>query len=94
IYVTLEPCLMCTGALILARIKRLVFGAYDKKFGACGSLYNIPEDDLFNHNFEVIPNILSEESQALLKAFFKKQRQIKKSISKNYQIDARGHSID
>ncbi|MEO0091676.1 MAG: tRNA adenosine(34) deaminase TadA [candidate division WOR-3 bacterium] len=79
VYVTLEPCLMCTGALILARIERLVFGAYDKKFGACGSLYNIPQDNLFNHSFEVIPNILSQESKALLKEFFRKQRLIKKT---------------
>ncbi len=81
VYVTVEPCLMCTGALILARIKRLVFGAYDKKFGVCGSLYNIPKDNLFNHNFEVIPNILAQECQALLKDFFKKQRLLKKSVS-------------
>lgn len=91
VYVTLEPCLMCTGALILARIKRLVFGAYDKKFGACGSLYNIPQDNLFNHNFEVIPNILAEESQTLLKAFFKKQRLLKKSTTK---ANLRGCDID
>ena len=78
VYITLEPCLMCTGALILARIKRLIFGAYDKKFGACGSVYNIPKDNQFNHSFEVISDILSEESQVLLQEFFKKQRAVKK----------------
>jgi tRNA(adenine34) deaminase len=83
VYVTLEPCLMCTGALILARIKRLIFGAYDKKFGACGSVYNIPQDNHFNHSFEIIPEILFEESQILMQEFFKKQRTANKSnISK------------
>jgi tRNA(adenine34) deaminase len=75
VYITLEPCLMCTGALILARIKKLVFGAYDKKFGACGSIYNIPQDNQFNHSFEIIPSILAEESQNLLQDFFKKKRE-------------------
>ncbi|MEO0074784.1 MAG: tRNA adenosine(34) deaminase TadA, partial [candidate division WOR-3 bacterium] len=56
VYITLEPCVMCTGALILARIKRLIFGAYDTKFGACGSVYNIPHDNFLNHTFEVITN--------------------------------------
>ncbi len=74
IYVTLEPCLMCTGALVLARIKRLVFGAHDKKFGACGSVYNIPEDNKFNHTFKITSGILEQESQNLLQSFFKNKR--------------------
>jgi tRNA(adenine34) deaminase len=74
VYVTLEPCLMCTGALVLSRIKRLVFGANDEKFGACGSIYNIPFDARFNHTFEVIPRIRVEQSKALLKSFFENKR--------------------
>ncbi|MEO0115744.1 MAG: tRNA adenosine(34) deaminase TadA [candidate division WOR-3 bacterium] len=74
LYVTLEPCLMCTGALVLARIKRLVFGAYDEKFGACGSIYNIPFDARFNHTFDVIPGVKAEDSKLLLKSFFENRR--------------------
>jgi tRNA(adenine34) deaminase len=76
VYITLEPCLMCSGALILSRIKRLIFGTYDEKFGACGSVYNIPQDNLFNHTFEVVPGIFSEESRILLRDFFLKQRKV------------------
>lgn len=74
VYVTLEPCLMCTGALILARIKGLVFGCFDEKFGACGSVYNIPQDNRFNHSFGVTSGILREESRRLLQEFFKNKR--------------------
>ncbi|MCS7259116.1 MAG: tRNA adenosine(34) deaminase TadA [candidate division WOR-3 bacterium] len=73
-YVTLEPCIMCTGALILARIKKLVFGAFDPKFGACGSVYNIPMDNKLNHKFEVKTGVLAEESKLLLREFFEKKR--------------------
>jgi tRNA(adenine34) deaminase len=79
IYVTLEPCIMCIGALILARIKKLVFGAFDLKFGACGSIYNIPQDNKLNHRFEVVSGVLSQESQKLLQEFFRKKRQKRKS---------------
>lgn len=82
VYITLEPCLMCTGALVLARIKRLVFGAYDKKFGACGSIYNIPQDRKLNHNFEIVSNILYAESQQLLQDFFRGKRNQEKLIKK------------
>jgi len=74
IYVTIEPCLMCTGALVLARVKRIVFGAHDTKFGACGSVYDIPWDNRLNHKLEVRPGVLAAESTRLLKAFFRKQR--------------------
>jgi len=74
VYITLEPCLMCTGALILARVKNLIFGAYDKKFGACGSVYNIPQDNRLNHSFTIISNILSPPSQKLLQEFFRIKR--------------------
>jgi tRNA(adenine34) deaminase len=75
IYVTLEPCAMCAGAIVLARVKRLVFGAYDPKAGAVRSLYNICEDSRLNHRLEVIGGVLADESSALLKAFFRKLRE-------------------
>jgi tRNA(adenine34) deaminase len=75
VYSTLEPCLMCSGALVLSRVKKLVYGADDMKFGACGSVYNIPLDNKFNHRFDVIPGVLSEECQKLIKDFFRKQRE-------------------
>ncbi len=74
VYVTIEPCLMCTGALVLARIKKLVFGACDEKFGACGSVYNIPKDGSLNHTFEVTSGVLAEETKKLLQEFFRVKR--------------------
>jgi tRNA(adenine34) deaminase len=69
-YVTLEPCPMCAGAIVLARIPVLVFGAYDPKAGACSTLYNIVEDRRLNHLVHVVPGVLDERSAALLKGFF------------------------
>ena len=74
LYVTLEPCAMCAGAIVLARIKKLVFGAIDPKTGACGSLRNIVQDYRLNHQVEVISGILAEESSELLKLFFQSLR--------------------
>jgi tRNA(adenine34) deaminase len=74
LYVTLEPCCMCAGALILARIERLVFGAVDPKAGACGTLYNIPQDSRLNHRFNVIGGILEEQCSTILSDFFRKLR--------------------
>jgi tRNA(adenine34) deaminase len=74
IYVTLEPCPMCAYALIQARVKRLVFGAYDPKAGAAGSVINIFKKRLFNHEVEVIGGILEEECGELLKKFFQNRR--------------------
>lgn len=73
-YVTLEPCAMCVGALILARAKRLVFAASDPKFGACGSVIDLVSTKLFNHRLEVKRGVLKEEGAYLLKEFFKKKR--------------------
>ncbi len=73
-YCTLEPCPMCAGALVLARVRRLVFGAKDPKFGACMSLYNIPQDIRLNHQLEVIPGIMEEKIGELMKTFFKTVR--------------------
>ena len=74
IYVTLEPCPMCAGALVLARIDRLVFGCADPKTGACGSLYNIVQDNRLNHRVEVTAGVLADECGNLLTEFFRKRR--------------------
>jgi tRNA(adenine34) deaminase len=74
IYVSLEPCIMCTGALLSSRISRLYFGAFDSKFGACGSVYNLAEEGKYNHKLEVISGIYSDESLGLLSQFFNKIR--------------------
>ncbi|THJ23593.1 MAG: nucleoside deaminase [Nitrospira sp. CG24E] len=74
LYVTLEPCAMCLGAIILARIPRVVFGARDPKAGACGSVMDFTNEPRMNHRVEVAGGILEEESQALLKQFFQRLR--------------------
>ena len=76
IYVTLEPCVMCAGAILNAGIKTLYFGAFEPKFGACGSVYNLLEGNKYNRNIQIYNGIFSDESQSLLKAFFKEQRSI------------------
>ena len=77
-YVTLEPCSMCAGAIIQARIKKLYIGTMEPKTGACGSVLNLLEDFTFNHKVEVQNNILQTECENILKSFFKELRQIKK----------------
>ncbi|MFC5177573.1 nucleoside deaminase [Nocardioides taihuensis] len=72
--VTLEPCTMCAGALVLARVDRLVFGAYDDRAGAVGSLWDVVRDRRLNHRPEVVAGVLAEESAALLDAFFREHR--------------------
>jgi len=74
LYVTLEPCLMCAGALVNARVARVVFGAADPKAGACGSLYQVGLDPRLNHRFEVTGGVLAEECAALLRRFFTPRR--------------------
>jgi len=74
IYVTLEPCIMCTGALLSSRIDNLYFGASDTKFGACGSVNNLAENSKTNHTIKVFSGILAKESEDLLKSFFAKKR--------------------
>ncbi len=74
LYVTLEPCLMCIGAILQARIRRLVFGAQDPKGGAVVSLYRIAEDRRLNHIVEVRGGVLEEECGELLRAFFREKR--------------------
>jgi len=74
IYVTCEPCIMCTGAMLQARVSRVVFGCLDPKAGACGSLYNLAEDDRLNHQIEIVGGVLADECGQLLSDFFKKLR--------------------
>ena len=77
-YVTLEPCSMCAGAIINSRIKKIYIGACDKKTGAVGSVLNLLEDYKFNHIVEVEKGILQEECEQILKTFFKELREMKK----------------
>ena len=74
LYVTLEPCPMCAGAIINARVKRVIFGAYDPKAGCTGSLYNLPEDRRFNHRAEIVGGIMEKECGAVLTEYFKRKR--------------------
>lgn len=78
LYVTLEPCPMCAGAIILARIPRVVYATTDPKTGACHSLYSITNDTRLNHRCEVISGVLQEDSSTLLKKFFRELREKKK----------------
>ncbi|MEI6831865.1 MAG: tRNA adenosine(34) deaminase TadA [Candidatus Omnitrophota bacterium] len=74
LYVTIEPCSMCAGAVVLARIENLFFGASDPKTGACGSIVNIANHKKLNHHIKVTKGILESECSALLKEFFKQKR--------------------
>ena len=74
LYVSLEPCIMCAGALMWSKIDRLVFGASDSKSGACGSLFNIHNNPVLNHRFEVIQGILEADAEYLMRSFFAKKR--------------------
>ncbi len=75
VYVTLEPCTMCAGALVQARVKNLVYGAKDEKQGACESTVNLVNDPRFNHRINVISGVLEDECSSLLKQFFLEKRQ-------------------
>lgn len=78
LYVTLEPCLMCAGALLQSRLPRLVFGAEDPKAGACGSMYDVIRDVRLNHQVDVTSGVFAAESAELLQAFFRQQRALGK----------------
>lgn len=78
-YVTLEPCSMCTGAIINSRIRKLYIGTMDEKTGACGSVLNLLEDYTFNHKVELETGILKEDCKKILQDFFKKLREMKKN---------------
>ena len=73
-FVTLEPCAMCAGALVLGRLDRLVYGCEDPKAGACGSLYNIVQDERLNHRLEITSGVLADECAKLLQDFFRQKR--------------------
>jgi len=74
LYVTVEPCSMCIGAIILARVSRVVFGAWDLKAGACGSVFDLPKEPRLNHRVEIVGGLLEAESQTLLQQFFRRLR--------------------
>ncbi len=74
LYVTLEPCVMCAGAMMHARLSRVVYGAADLKTGACGSVINLFEQEKLNHHTEIVPNVMAEECAQLLKDFFASRR--------------------
>jgi len=74
VYVTLEPCAMCAGALVQARVKNLVYGAKDEKYGACESTVNLVNNPRFNHRINVISGVIEEECSVLLKQFFQEKR--------------------
>jgi tRNA(adenine34) deaminase len=83
VYVTLEPCPMCAGMLVHARVKRLVYGAADYKTGACGSVYDIACSDKLNHVIDITPNVLADECADKISSFFKKRREQKKQAKKS-----------
>ena len=74
LYVTLEPCAMCAGALWLSRARRVVFGAFDEKAGACGSVFDVARDPRLNHHLQVRGGVLENECAALLREFFERRR--------------------
>jgi len=74
LYVTVEPCVMCSGAILLSRIRTVYFGTFEPKFGAAGSLFNILNSDLYNHKPKVYSGIYENEAKSLLENFFKKKR--------------------
>ncbi len=74
LYVTLEPCAMCIGAIVQGRVTRVVFGAYDPKAGAVGSVIDLSDSPAFNHRFEIMGGVLAEECGAVLKEFFSERR--------------------
>ncbi len=77
IYVTIEPCIMCMGAIIHTRIKNVIFGASDPKWGAAGSLYEFQNDRKLNHNPQIVKGVMEEECRAIIQKFFKEKRRIK-----------------
>jgi tRNA(adenine34) deaminase len=83
LYVTLEPCAMCAGAIVLARIKRVVFGASDPKGGCAGTLMNLLQEERFNHQAEVTSGVLGEECGQMLSHFFRKLREKKKNVGQS-----------
>lgn len=86
-YVTLEPCQMCAGAIVQARIPRVVIGSMNPKAGCCGSVLNLLEEERFNHQAEVLRGVLEEECSAMLTDFFKELRKKKDALKKESNLD-------
>ncbi len=74
LYVTVEPCMMCSGAILLSRIHNLYFGTFEPKFGACGSVFNLIESGKYNHKVNVFSGVYAEEAKSLIEEFFKLKR--------------------
>lgn len=89
-YVTIEPCSMCAGAIIQARVSRLVFGARDPKAGACGSVFNLPGERRLNHRVEVCGGVLEQESQELMQTFFRRLRQTEAKVEVEPELKVEG----
>lgn len=83
IYVTIEPCPMCAGAIVMSRVDRVVYGGTDRKAGACESLFNIPGHPALNHHPEVTAGVLEEECAGIMKRFFRERRERKKAAQKD-----------
>ncbi|UCD63633.1 MAG: nucleoside deaminase [Candidatus Zixiibacteriota bacterium] len=81
LFSTLEPCAMCTGAAILSRIKTIVFGAHDPKFGACGSIFNLPIETRLNHTVEVVSGVMADEIAPMMQEFFRRVRDKREKIN-------------
>lgn len=86
LYTTIEPCIMCMGAVIHARLKCVVFGAYDDKWGGAGSLYDFADDDRLNHRLEIVSGICADECRQLIQSFFHKKREKKRLLKKETPI--------
>lgn len=81
LYCTLEPCAMCAGAAVLSRIRRIVFGARDPKFGACGSIFTIPTEKRLNHRIDIVEGVLAETVATMMRDFFARVRERKEGIN-------------
>ena len=90
LYVTLEPCAMCSGAMMHARLARVVYGAPDPKTGACGSIVNLFEQEKLNHHTEVVGGVLAEECSALLKEFFAERRRAAQRAAAQILVPGQG----
>jgi tRNA(adenine34) deaminase len=87
LFVTLEPCMMCVGAMLHARVKRVVFGAMEPKTGVCGSVMNLPDEPKLNHHATFVGGVLADECGAMLKDFFAERRKLKASAEMLDSID-------
>lgn len=81
LFSTLEPCVMCAGAAVLSRIKTIVYGAKDAKFGGCGSIFEIPTERKLNHRIEVVGGVMETEIAAMMRRFFREQREGKEKVN-------------